>query len=74
MGGGQISDIDAIQDMLDSVITNNQKQVDNYQKSPSEKRPKLLGFFVGQVMKLSNGKANPTLLNELLIRTLDNTG
>ncbi|MEE4659051.1 MAG: hypothetical protein V2J89_01205, partial [Halieaceae bacterium] len=37
------------------------------------KRKKLLGFFVGQIMKASRGQANPKLVNEILIRRLEAT-
>ena len=42
------------------------KQVEKYRNRPPEKQGKLIGYFVGQVMKKSQGKANPQQVNELL--------
>jgi aspartyl-tRNA(Asn)/glutamyl-tRNA(Gln) amidotransferase subunit B len=69
-GGGQLSDREAIAAMVDEVIANNPQQVENYLKASPDKQPKMLGFFVGQVMKLSRGKANPQQVNELLAEKL----
>lgn len=62
----QVSDSGAIEAMVDEVIANNPQQVENYRNSPDDKRKKMLGFFVGQVMKVSQGKANPAQVNQLL--------
>jgi len=62
----QITDTGAIEAMVDEVIAENPKQVEQYQAG----KDKLLGFFVGQVMKRSQGKANPAQVNELLVRKL----
>ncbi|MFK7734227.1 MAG: Asp-tRNA(Asn)/Glu-tRNA(Gln) amidotransferase subunit GatB [Pseudomonadales bacterium] len=62
----QVSDSGAIEAMVDSVIASNPQQVENYRNSPEDKRKKMLGFFVGQVMKASQGKANPAQVNQLL--------
>ncbi len=67
----QVSDTGALGKMIDEVIANNQKQVENYQKADTDKRPKMLGFFVGQIMKLSKGQANPKLVNQLLNEKLN---
>jgi aspartyl-tRNA(Asn)/glutamyl-tRNA(Gln) amidotransferase subunit B len=67
----QVSDTGALGKMVDEVIANNQKQVENYQKADTDKRPKMLGFFVGQIMKLSKGQANPKLVNQLLNEKLN---
>lgn len=66
----QVSDSGAIEALVDEVIANNPQQVDNYRNSPEEKRKKMLGFFVGQVMKGSKGKANPGQVNEILLSKL----
>ena len=58
----QVSDIDEINNLIDFVIKENPKMVDEYRNG----KEKLFGFFVGQVMKVSKGKANPKLANELL--------
>jgi aspartyl-tRNA(Asn)/glutamyl-tRNA(Gln) amidotransferase subunit B len=58
----QVTDTGAIEAIIDEVLSNNPSQVEAY-KGGNEK---LLGFFVGQVMKSSGGKANPAMVNELL--------
>jgi|LSQX01.2.fsa_nt_gb aspartyl-tRNA(Asn)/glutamyl-tRNA(Gln) amidotransferase subunit B len=63
----QITDEDAIAAIVDRVIKENPKPVTDYR----EGKAKALGFLVGQVMKLSRGKANPELANRLLRERLD---
>jgi aspartyl-tRNA(Asn)/glutamyl-tRNA(Gln) amidotransferase subunit B len=63
----QISDAGALEKMIDEVIAANPKQVEQYRGG----KKTVAAFFVGQVMKLSKGQANPALLNELVIRKLD---
>jgi aspartyl-tRNA(Asn)/glutamyl-tRNA(Gln) amidotransferase subunit B len=58
----QITDSSAIEGVIDSVIAANPKQLADYRSG----KDKLFGFFVGQVMKATGGKANPAQLNELL--------
>ena len=58
----QESDPKALEELIDKVISDNPDKVKEY-KSGKEK---LFGFFVGQVMKVSGGKANPKLANEIL--------
>lgn len=58
----QVTDMGAIEAIIDEIIANNAPQVEQF-KSGNEK---ILGFFVGQAMKASQGKANPKLLNQLL--------
>lgn len=67
----QVSDTGAIEKMVDEVIANNQAQVDNYKNADEQKRPKMLGFFVGQIMKASKGQANPQAVNEILLKKLN---
>lgn len=67
----QVSDTGALEKMIDEVIAKNPQQVENYQAADESKRPKMLGFFVGQVMKASQGQANPQALNELLLKKLN---
>jgi aspartyl-tRNA(Asn)/glutamyl-tRNA(Gln) amidotransferase subunit B len=62
----QMTDTGAIEVIVDEIIANNLPQVEQF-KSGNEK---ILGFFVGQAMKASQGKANPKLLNELLRKKL----
>jgi aspartyl-tRNA(Asn)/glutamyl-tRNA(Gln) amidotransferase subunit B len=58
----QITDSGAIEGVIDAVIAANPKQLADYRSG----KDKLFGFFVGQVMKATAGKANPAQLNELL--------
>ena len=58
----QVTDISQIQNIVQEVINENKKIVEQYLSG----KDKLLGFFVGQVMKSSGGKANPQLTNEIL--------
>ena len=58
----QQSDPKKLEKLIDEVIKNNHDKVKEY-KSGKEK---LFGFFVGQVMKASSGKANPQLVNQIL--------
>jgi aspartyl-tRNA(Asn)/glutamyl-tRNA(Gln) amidotransferase subunit B len=67
----QITDSGAIAGIVDQVIADNAAQVENYRQAEPQKRAKMLGFFVGQVMKLSKGKANPAQVNELLRSKLE---
>lgn len=66
----QVSDSGAIEKIVDAVIAANPQQVENYRQAPEEKRPKMLGFFVGQIMKASQGKANPQQVNDVLLKKL----
>ena len=58
----QVTDTGEIAALVDAVLGDNQDKVAEYKAG----KDKLLGFFVGQVMKQSQGKANPQLVNELL--------
>jgi len=61
-GFEQISDSGAIEKIVDEVIAANENQVTAYRGG----NEKLFGFFVGQVMKASQGKANPKIVNDVL--------
>ncbi|WP_339860917.1 Asp-tRNA(Asn)/Glu-tRNA(Gln) amidotransferase subunit GatB [Paremcibacter congregatus] len=63
----QVSDTGAIEAMIDEVLSANQDKVEQYRGG----KDKLFGFFVGQVMKKTQGKANPQVVNELLRPKLD---
>jgi aspartyl-tRNA(Asn)/glutamyl-tRNA(Gln) amidotransferase subunit B len=63
----QISDSSAIEGIIREALDNNPKQVGQYRGG----QEKLFGFFVGQVMKATQGKANPAQVNELLRKLLD---
>ena len=62
----QITDTTAIEQAIDEVMAKNPQQLADYRAG----KDKLFGFFVGQVMKATGGKANPAQLNELLKRKL----
>ena len=66
----QVTDTGAIEKLVDDVIANSPDQVAQYQAAPDDKKGKLIGYFVGQVMKQSQGKANPKQVNELLRKKL----
>ena len=70
-GLAQVSDSDRIETLVDQVLLDNAAQVEKYRNTPIEKRKKMFGFFVGQVMKASGGKANPQQANKLLQSKLD---
>jgi aspartyl-tRNA(Asn)/glutamyl-tRNA(Gln) amidotransferase subunit B len=67
----QVTDTGAIDKMLDEVLAANAEQVEQYRASDEAKRGKMFGFFVGQAMKASKGKANPGQVNELLKKKLE---
>jgi len=62
----QISDSGALEQAVDEVIAANPTQVEQYKGG----QEKLLGFFVGQVMKATGGKANPKQVNDILRKKL----
>ena len=62
----QITDATAIERAIDEVMAKSPGQLAEYRAG----KDKLFGFFVGQVMKATQGKANPTQLNELLRKKL----
>jgi aspartyl-tRNA(Asn)/glutamyl-tRNA(Gln) amidotransferase subunit B len=66
----QISDAGAIEAMIDEVIAANPKQVAQYVGG----KKTVAAFFVGNVMRLSKGQANPAMLNELVAKKLDALG
>jgi len=62
----QVSDTGAIEAIIDEILAREAGQVAEYRSG----KDKLFGFFVGQVMKASKGKANPGVVNELLLNKL----
>ena len=64
----QVTDTGAIEAVVDDIIANNPGQVEQVraQKAEGHAKPKALGWFVGQVMKASGGKANPKAVNDIL--------
>lgn len=67
----QMTDTGAIEAIIDQVIADSPAQVAQYRDSEPEKRGKMIGYFVGQVMKASRGTANPQQVNSLLKEKLD---
>ncbi|WP_022959626.1 Asp-tRNA(Asn)/Glu-tRNA(Gln) amidotransferase subunit GatB [Spongiibacter tropicus] len=67
----QVSDSGALEAMIDEVIAANTAQVEQYREADDGKRKKLIGFFVGQIMKASKGQANPGMVNQLLSKKLN---
>jgi aspartyl-tRNA(Asn)/glutamyl-tRNA(Gln) amidotransferase subunit B len=63
----QISDTSTLEKMIDEIIAANPKQLEQYRGG----KKTVAAFFVGQVMRLSKGQANPALLNELVTKKLD---
>jgi aspartyl-tRNA(Asn)/glutamyl-tRNA(Gln) amidotransferase subunit B len=62
LGDGQIADAADLEPLVEQVLAANPGQVEAYRGG----KEGLLGFFVGQVMKETGGRANPKLVNELL--------
>ena len=67
----QVTDTGALESLVAQVIEGHPDQVTQYQAADEARQKKLLGFFVGQVMKASKGQANPQRLNGLLRAMLD---
>lgn len=65
-GMKQVSDSGELDKIIVKIIENNPDQVEAVKE-----KPKLMGWFVGQVMKETNGKANPKLVNEILNNKLE---
>jgi aspartyl-tRNA(Asn)/glutamyl-tRNA(Gln) amidotransferase subunit B len=63
----QITDSSAIEKIIDEIIAANPKQVEQYRAG----KKTVVGFFVGQVMRMSKGQANPQMVNELIAKKLD---
>lgn len=68
----QVTDTGAIEKVIDEVLAANPKQVEEIkaQRAAGHEKPKTLGWMVGQIMKASQGKANPAAVNEILSRKL----
>jgi aspartyl-tRNA(Asn)/glutamyl-tRNA(Gln) amidotransferase subunit B len=68
----QVTDTGAIEAVVDAIIAANPAQVDQVraQRAQGHEKPKALGWFVGQIMKESGGKANPQAVNEILLKKL----
>lgn len=66
----QVADTGAIEAMIDEVINANPKMVEDYKNSDEGRKPRVLKGLIGQVMKLSKGKANPNMVTELMTKKL----
>ena len=62
----QLTDTGTIEKLVDEIIAANPDQLKQYQASPPEKQARLIGYFIGQAMKKSQGKASPRQVNEVL--------
>jgi aspartyl-tRNA(Asn)/glutamyl-tRNA(Gln) amidotransferase subunit B len=69
-GGAQLSDEVEIRRLVEQAVTSSPKQLEQYRAGKTS----LFGFFVGQVMKLSGGRANPQVVNSVLKEALDGGG
>ncbi|HSF25189.1 MAG TPA: Asp-tRNA(Asn)/Glu-tRNA(Gln) amidotransferase subunit GatB [Blastocatellia bacterium] len=67
MGGSQLSDEGELRALAEKAVADNPKQAEQYRAGKTA----LFAFFVGQVMKLSGGRANPQVVNEVLKRILE---
>ncbi|SIQ01545.1 Asp-tRNA(Asn)/Glu-tRNA(Gln) amidotransferase subunit GatB [Marinobacterium stanieri] len=67
----QVTDTGAIEKIVDEVIANSEKQVEQYKAAEPDKRGKMIGFFMGKVMKATGGKANPGAVTGILKQKLD---
>ena len=67
----QVTDSGAIEAILDEMLAANATEVEEYRNADDNRRKKMFGFFVGQAMKASRGKANPQQVNELLLMKLE---
>ena len=66
-GLSQVSDTKEIEKIVDNILNLNLEKIKEYKKG----KTKLLSFFVGESMKVSKGKINPKILNELLVKKLN---
>ncbi len=69
-GMTQVADEGAIEAMVDEVLANNAKLIEDYHNADEGRKPRVLKGLVGQVMKASKGKANPQMVTDLLIKKL----
>jgi aspartyl-tRNA(Asn)/glutamyl-tRNA(Gln) amidotransferase subunit B len=63
----QVSDIAAIEDIVAEILSETPQQVEQYKNG----KTKVFGFFVGQIMKKTRGKANPQIVNDVLKKALE---
>ena len=63
----QVSDVSALEELAKKVISENEKSVQDYKNGKTN----ALGYLVGQCMKASKGKANPSMMKELVLKYLN---
>ena len=66
-GLAQVNDEGEIKKIVEEILSQNQKSIDDYKNGKTN----ALGFLVGQVMKASKGKANPQIINKLILEVLN---
>ena len=66
----QVSDTGALEKIVDDVLANMSDQIDQYKAADEKKRKKLMGGFMGPLMKASKGQGNPKLFNQILAKKL----
>jgi aspartyl-tRNA(Asn)/glutamyl-tRNA(Gln) amidotransferase subunit B len=67
----QVSDTGALESMVDEVLAGMTDQIEQYKAADDKKRKKLMGGFMGPLMKASKGQGNPKLFNEILQKKLN---
>ena len=67
LGLVQMTDLSAIEKIVDEVLSENEQSIIDFK----EGKDRALGFLVGQVMKKSRGKANPKVANEMLVNKMN---
>jgi aspartyl-tRNA(Asn)/glutamyl-tRNA(Gln) amidotransferase subunit B len=68
----QVSDTGALESIVDEVLAGMADQIAQYQEADDKKRKKLMGGFMGPLMKASKGQGNPKLFNQILAKRLNN--
>lgn len=66
----QVSDTGALEKIVDQVLADNPEQVEAFRAAEEHRQKRMFGFFVGQTMRLSQGKANPQQVNDILQQKL----
>lgn len=66
----QVTDTAAIETMINDIIAANSAQVEQFRAAEPDKQKKMMGFFMGQIMKASQGKANPGIVTPILMKLL----
>lgn len=70
----QVSDTGALEKLVEEAIAGNPDGVKQYLEADEKKRKKLLGGFMGPIMKASKGQANPAMVTEILVKVLEKKG